>query len=161
MIEVANLVYLGLGTNLGDKEKNINDAISELETRVGKMIAHSSLFITRPVGFDSKNLFMNSACVFETLLNPIEVLEVTKDIEMQLGRVTKSVNFQYKDRVIDIDILFYNDCIIRYENLIIPHPQIQFRSFVLEPLAQIASELTHPILNKSIHDLKEEYDSRM
>lgn len=150
----SNLVYLGLGTNLGDKQNNIDSTLLLLEKRVGNIIAHSNLFITEPVGFVSENDFYNSACIIETRLSPITILEITKRIEIEIGRTSKSVNFQYKDRLIDIDILFYNDEIYSYDNLIIPHPQIQFRSFVLDPLVQIAPDYIHPILNKSLVFLK-------
>lgn len=158
---ITNLVYIGLGTNLGDKKNNIDNAIYELEVRVGKMIAHSSLLETTPVGFDSDNLFINSACIFETQLQAIEVLNITKDIEIKLGRTSKSINFQYKDRLIDIDILLYNDLILDLDNLTIPHPQLQYRSFVLDPLVEIASDYIHPILLKSLKELKVENDARV
>lgn len=148
-----HIIYLGLGSNLGDKETNIKKALSEITCRIGEIGAVSSFYLTRPVGFESDNDFINCVCSAKTDLNPFEVLEYTKDIEKELGRKSKSVNKQYKDRIIDIDILLYDSMIIDNKNLILPHPHFHERKFVLEPLREIAPGLTHPVLNKTISEL--------
>lgn len=143
-------IYLALGSNLGNKEDNILNAIELLEKRVGKLIAHSSFYCTTPVGFHSNNLFVNSACLLETKLIPVTVLEETKLIEQELGRTSKSDNHHYQDRIIDIDILFYDNVVLNTSNLTLPHPLMHKRLFVLEPMNEIACNYIHPILQQSI-----------
>ena len=105
-------VYLGLGTNLGDKEKNLQDAVIEINKRVGKVTSLSAFYETAPWGFESENSFINAACEIETSCSPLEVLSKTQEIERDLGRIKKSVNGIYSDRLIDIDILLYEDMIM-------------------------------------------------
>jgi len=149
-------VYLGLGSNLGDKEKNIRFALENIDKRIGKVIACSAFFITEPDGFESDNLFVNAACRIETNLEPLEVLEYTQVIEREMGRHSKSYNKVYSDRIIDIDVLLYDDLILEYPHLILPHPHLHEREFVLLPLAEIAKGITHPVLHKTINQLKRE-----
>jgi 2-amino-4-hydroxy-6-hydroxymethyldihydropteridine diphosphokinase len=146
-------VYLGLGTNLGDKEKNIGTAIKYIEELVGKVVSQSTLYVTVPWGFKSDNTFINAAVIAETGLSVHDVLIATKKIELLMGRTHKSVNCQYEDRTIDIDILFYDDLIINANDLVVPHPLIQERLFVIQPLSEIAPDYLHPILKKSIKEL--------
>ena len=101
-------VYLGLGTNLGDKEANLDIAMEEIRKRVGEILSLSAYYITEPWGFDSKNAFLNAVCKVSTCLSPLEVLLTTQSIEKDLGRMKKSVNGQYSDCSIDIDILLYD-----------------------------------------------------
>lgn len=155
-----NVVYIGLGSNLGDREINIAQAVGLLQQRVGKLIAHSSLYQTEPVGFNSSNLFLNSVCSLATKLSPIKILEITKEIEQTVGRTEKTIDFQYQDRTIDIDILFYGEEVYLDLNLVIPHPQLQNRLFVLDPISEICPTLIHPILNKTIEQLKSELENR-
>lgn len=147
-------IYLALGSNLGDKEKNINAAIAQIEHQIGTVIALSSLYETLPVGFESENSFLNAACQVSTSLSPLEVLELTQNIERELGRKSKSTGQMYSDRIIDIDILLFDNEIIEYPNLAIPHPHLHERDFVLTPLAEIAPHVYHPILKVTISDLK-------
>lgn len=131
-------VYLGLGTNLGNKEQNLRDAIQKIEERVGNVHSLSAFYATAPWGFESENTFLNAAACIETLLSPHELLTVTQQIEREIGRTAKSVNHTYADRLIDIDLLMYDDLVINEPDLILPHPLMHERRFVMEPLSEIA-----------------------
>ena len=146
-------VYLGLGTNLGDKEANLDMAMEEIRKRVGEILSLSAYYITEPWGFDSKNAFLNAVCKISTSLSPLDVLLTTQSIEKDLGRMKKSVNGQYSDRPIDIDILLYDDIVLDSPNLTIPHPLMHQRTFVMEPLSEIAPELVHPVLHKNMKEI--------
>ena len=135
-------VYLGLGTNLGDKEANLKAAVEEIGKRVGKVTSLSAFHSSEPWGFESENSFLNAVCCVSTFFSPIEVLRLTQDIERSLGRFKKSVNRQYSDRLIDIDILLYDDLHISTPELIIPHPLMWERDFVMTPLREIAPNIT-------------------
>lgn len=147
-------VYLGLGTNLGNRTENINEAIQRINDRIGSIVKISNLYQTKPIGFSSDNDFINAACLVETMLTPEQILEITKEIEQDMGRTSKSVNHTYADRIIDIDLLLYDNLIRLTLDLTLPHPQIQNRMFVLDPLVDIAPDYVHPILNLSINELK-------
>ena len=133
----THMVYLGLGTNLGDKRKNLNDAIRMLENQVGEVEKVSSVIETEPEGFKSDNMFLNAVVKVRTALSPFEILDITQDVEKSLGRKEKSSNGIYHDRVIDIDILLYDDINISTPRLVIPHPRMAQREFVMTPLAEI------------------------
>ena len=133
----THMVYLGLGTNLGDKQKNLNDAIRMLGNQVGEVEKVSSVIETEPEGFKSDNLFLNAVVKVRTALSPFELLDITQDVEKSLGRKEKSSNGIYHDRVIDIDILLYDDINISTPRLVIPHPRMAQREFVMTPLAEI------------------------
>ena len=143
-------VYLGLGTNIGDRRLNLTRAIELLSLALGKCIAVSRFIETAPWGFESENSFLNCAATFETELQPTELLDTTESIERELGRTVKSQGGNYSDRIIDIDILIYGDEIIETERLTVPHPLMHKRDFVLQPLAEIAPDVVHPVLDKSI-----------
>jgi 2-amino-4-hydroxy-6-hydroxymethyldihydropteridine diphosphokinase len=130
-------VYLSLGTNLGDRSGNIHKAIEKIGELVGDVIRQSALYETEPWGFDSQNLFINAAICCTTELSPRQVLETTKQIEREMGRTLKSVNGIYHDRLIDIDILMYDDLKIDEADLKIPHPLMHERDFVMKPLNEI------------------------
>ena len=147
-------LYIGLGSNLGEKEQNINKAIQLIKERIGKVTAQSALISTTPWGYESDNLFLNAVIGCHTELTPMEVLTRIQAIETEMGRVRNKKG--YEDRVIDLDILLYDDLIIQTQALTIPHPFLDTRLFVLEPLAQIDPEFIHPILNKTIKKLVEE-----
>lgn len=146
-------VYLGLGTNLGDKEVQLRTAVNEIEKRIGRIMILSAFYTTIPWGFTSEHTFLNAACAVETSLNPYELLSVTQDIEKNLGRKHKSVEHHYADRLIDIDILFFDQIIIHEADLQIPHPLLTKRDFVLKPLVEIAPDLVHPINHLTIRKL--------
>ena len=146
-------VYLGLGTNLGDKEQHLHDAVSKIEERVGKVISLSAFYATAPWGFSSENTFLNAAICVQTSLLPLEVLSETQAIERELGRTVKSLGGTYADRVIDIDVLLYADTVLAAEGLTLPHPLMVERRFVMEPLAEIAPDVIHPVLGQPIKTL--------
>lgn len=145
-------VYLGLGSNLGNREANLQAAVCEIEKRIGKLVSLSTFQITEPQGFISDNVFLNGACCVDTVLSPLEVLEKIQCIEKDLGRIQKSVNGIYSDRPIDIDILIYDKWIMESPKLTIPHPRMCERKFVIEPLIEIAPEEVHPITGKQLKE---------
>ena len=130
-------VFLGLGSNLGDRQANIERAIELISERVGEVIRRSSLIETEPWGFESENKFLNGVILCETTLTPRQVLRKTQKIERDLGRKKKTSSLQYSDRPIDIDILLYDDLTVDEPDLKIPHPRMQEREFVIIPLKEI------------------------
>jgi 2-amino-4-hydroxy-6-hydroxymethyldihydropteridine diphosphokinase len=148
-------IHLLFGSNIGDKEQHIADAQNLVTKDVGKIIAESSLYESKAWGFVCNDLFLNKIIIVESNLTAFEVLDATQKIEIKLGRTQKTSGV-YQSRIIDIDILFYDDKIIETPNLTIPHPQIQNRRFTLVPLAEISPNLIHPKLQKNIRDLLEE-----
>ena len=130
-------VYLGLGTNLGDKVQNLKDAISRISDAVGRILRQSSFIETEPWGFESSNRFLNAVVCCETEKPPREVLLLTQQIERDMGRKQKSVSVGYVDRPIDIDILLYDDLTVDEPDLKIPHPLMHQRDFVMIPLEEI------------------------
>lgn len=146
------LVYLGLGTNIGNKRKNMVTAAALLAERAGDVLSLSSFYETEPWGFASENTFLNAALELETDCSPMELLRLTQQIEREMGRTQKS-DGSYHDRIIDIDILLYGNEVVHHEDLVVPHPLMQLRLFVMQPLAEIAPSLVHPVLQKSMYDL--------
>ncbi len=136
-------IYLGLGSNLGDRHTVLLAAIEQLVQRVGRLVRCSSFFETEPWGFESEHQFLNAVALFRTTLSPRELLAVTQDIERELGRTRKSQD-GYEDRVIDIDILLYGDEHIDEPDLQIPHPRMQERPFVMEPLEELRANMNRP-----------------
>ena len=147
------MVYLGLGTNLGGKEQNLRMSVKKIEERIGNVVSLSAFYATAPWGFSSENSFLNAAVCVETTLLPLQVLEETQRIERELGRTEKSVNGLYADRLIDIDLLLYDDRVMDAEGLILPHPLMTERRFVMEPLSEIAPDVVHPVLHKTMKEL--------
>ncbi len=130
-------VYLGLGTNLGNRKRNIREAIEKIEEQIGNVVRQSALYETKPWGFSSPNDFINACILVETPLAPQQLLETTQHIERQMGRTGKSINGEYQDRIIDIDILLYDDLHVNQPDLQIPHPLMEQRDFVMTPLKEI------------------------
>ena len=135
-------VYLGLGSNLGDREAVLLQAIKLIDERVGQVLRHSSFIETEPWGFESTNRFLNAAVCCETALTPREVLQVTQQIERDLSKrkrhaTKRQKEINYQDRPIDIDILLYDDLIVDEPDLKIPHPLMHQREFVMRPLNEI------------------------
>lgn len=130
-------VYLSLGANIGNRKRTIREAIEKIEEMVGVVVRQSTLYETKPWGFESPNDFINACICVETGLLPHKLLLTTQKIEKELGRIGKSVNQEYHDRVIDIDILLYDDLSIDEPDLKIPHPLMNQRDFVMKPLQEI------------------------
>lgn len=154
-------VYIGLGTNLGDKEQNLRDAVHRIEEQIGKVLSLSAFYITAPWGFASENSFLNAAACVQTELSPLEVLQETQAIERELGRTKKSVNGAYSDRLIDIDLLLYDNLVLSVTSadgaeLNLPHPLMAKRDFVMRPLAEIAPTLQHPVLKQTMKEILDE-----
>lgn len=147
--------YLSLGTNLGNKRRNLVTAAALLAERVGDILALSEIYETEPWGFDSSNLFLNAALILETACSPSELLQATRLIEIEMGRIAKS-DGSYEDRIIDIDILLYDDVVMQTDRLTLPHPLMHTRRFVLEPLAEVAPDVIHPVFQKTINQLMTE-----
>jgi 2-amino-4-hydroxy-6-hydroxymethyldihydropteridine diphosphokinase len=145
-------VYLSLGSNLGDRKRNLENAIDEIGRCCGEITACSSFYATAPWGFSSSNEFINIAVAAITSLEPEILLANLQKIERNAGRQTKTHN-GYEDRPLDIDILFYDDRVVKTKHLTIPHPQLHQRLFVLIPLAEIASATIHPLFHKTVTDL--------
>ena len=147
------IVYLGIGSNLGDRQANCAQAIEHLKDKGIKVTKVSSMHETEPWGLKEQPKFINMAAEAETSLSPEELLTALKDIEKTMGRKDA---LRWGPRIIDIDILFYDDIVISMEHLEIPHPLLHTRDFVLAPLSEIAADKMHPVLGKSIGQLKEE-----
>ncbi len=130
-------VYLSLGTNLGNRKRNIREAIEKIEELVGVVMRQSALYETKPWGFSSPNDFINACILIETALAPHQLLEALQGIEKEMGRTLKSVDGEYHDRIIDIDILLYDDLKVNDPDLVIPHPLMEEREFVMAPLKEI------------------------
>lgn len=135
------IAYIGIGTNLGDRTSNLNSAVNLINEQAGHVLACSSFIETEPWGFSSDNAFLNAVVEIDTLHSPHDLLRVTQEIERSMGRMHKSVNGVYSDRIIDIDILLYGDLTVNDSELIIPHPLMWQRRFVYEPLLEIAPHL--------------------
>jgi len=137
-------VYLGLGSNLGDRKELLRRAIALIGERVGEVIRQSSFIETEPWGFESENKFLNAVILCETTLSPRQLLRTTQQIERDMGRKKrvndKSLNRKYTDRPIDIDILLYDDLTVDEPDLKIPHPLMQERDFVMVPLREIRDQ---------------------
>jgi 2-amino-4-hydroxy-6-hydroxymethyldihydropteridine diphosphokinase len=146
---VGTRVYLSLGSNVGDREANLREAIERLG-RVGTVVAVSSFYETEPVEFTAQAWFLNCALVLETEEMPDQLLNALLDVERSMGRQ----RLQNKGpRNIDIDILLFGDGMVKTTGLTIPHPAMHERRFVLQPLAEIAAEARHPVLKKTVQEL--------
>ena len=146
-------VYIGLGSKLGNRRRNLITAAALLAERAGDVVSLSSFYETEPWGFASENKFLNAALALETSLSPLALLHRTQAIERELGRSEKSHGASDHDRVIDIDLLLYGSGVFRSDELEIPHPLLHERRFVLEPLREIAPFLRHPLFQKNIEKL--------
>jgi 2-amino-4-hydroxy-6-hydroxymethyldihydropteridine diphosphokinase len=133
----SHKVYLGLGSNLGNRKAILNEAISLIQKRVGEVVRQSSFLETEPWGFTSHNKFLNACICVNTQYSPRQILKTTQAIEKDMGRCHKTVNHQYHDRIIDIDILMIDDLNIDDSDLKVPHPLMKERDFVMIPLKEI------------------------
>ncbi len=143
-------IYLSLGSNLGNKAQNLQLAKNEIELQIGKIVNAGGIYETEPWGFENEHWFLNTVIEIETDYNALEVLKICLQIEKSMGRIRDALLSGYTARIIDIDLLFFDNEIINLDELTIPHPHIQSRNFVLYPLADIAGSYIHPKLNKSI-----------
>jgi 2-amino-4-hydroxy-6-hydroxymethyldihydropteridine diphosphokinase len=146
-----NKVFLGLGGNLNNRADNLFKARTAIHERCGSIVCFSGIYETEAWGTSSKNVFLNQVLEISTELDSLTLLNSLLSIEIELGR-QRTVE-QYSDRVIDLDILFFNDDIIHSKGLKVPHPQLAFRKFVLVPISEIAPQLIHPVLKKTMLEL--------
>ncbi len=146
-------VYLGLGSNLGDMTLYLYTAITKIGERIGDVISQSAFYTTAPWGFKSENNFLNAAVCVLTSLSPPDILIGIKRIEVEMGRKDRLADGGYSDRIIDIDLLLYGSLSLQSDTLVIPHPLMTERKFVMEPLAEIAPQEVHPVLCKTMKEL--------
>lgn len=153
MIEL-NKVFLLLGSNIEPRNQYLNDAMIHISDRIGKIINSSKVYESEAMGFESDNLFYNKVIIVSTSLEAEDVLKGSLNIEKKLGRIrNQGTDKILSSRTIDIDILYYNDCIVNNENLIIPHPRLHQRRFTLEPLCEISPDYIHPAIKKNNKEL--------
>ena len=147
-------VFLSLGSNQGDRCSLLVEATKRIDNLIGEVKLFSAIFESEPWGFSAEVNFYNLALLVETGLTPRQVLSKCLEIEKKLGRVREgTVN---SSRLIDIDMLFFDEMLIDDNDLVIPHPRLHLRKFVLEPLVMIAPDFIHPVINKSIAELLHE-----
>jgi len=150
---LRSTIYLGIGTNLGDRRANLEQSISRIGEEVGSVLCESMIYQTKAWGVENQPDFLNQVIKVSTQLSPEKTLQVILKIETDMGRIRTR---KWYTRLIDIDLLFYDETIIETPTLIVPHPYIQDRNFVLAPLVGIAPDLMHPILQKTMQVLWEE-----
>jgi 2-amino-4-hydroxy-6-hydroxymethyldihydropteridine diphosphokinase len=145
-----NKTYLLLGSNMGNSRQQLAKAQKHIEQKIGKIIRYSGVYQTAAWGNTKQPDFINQVIIINTILTAAQTMQTILSIEKMMGRIRTKKN---APRIIDIDILFFNKEVINTKNLVLPHPQLQNRNFVLIPLNQLSPNLKHPVLNKTIHQL--------
>jgi 2-amino-4-hydroxy-6-hydroxymethyldihydropteridine diphosphokinase len=153
LLPVHKIVYLSLGSNVGDRAANLRDAITRMG-ELGEVVAVSSFYETEPVEFTAQPWFLNCAVKVDTEKMPKQLLAAILDIEQQMGRRRRREQ-KKGPRTIDIDILLFGNSVIETKGLTVPHPAMHERRFVLEPLAEVAGEVRHPVFKKTIRELRD------
>ncbi|MCS6823205.1 MAG: 2-amino-4-hydroxy-6-hydroxymethyldihydropteridine diphosphokinase [Cytophagaceae bacterium] len=138
-----NTAYLLLGSNIGDRKKYLSQALNHIESAVGKIIKTSSVYESTAWGKEEQRAFLNQVVFVQTLLSPEEILNTCLQIESNMGRIRID---KWGERIIDIDILYFNTAVVKSDELMIPHPYIADRKFTLVPLCEIAPDYIHPVL---------------
>ncbi|MGB9811773.1 MAG: 2-amino-4-hydroxy-6-hydroxymethyldihydropteridine diphosphokinase [Dictyoglomus turgidum] len=146
-------VFIAIGSNIGDRRKNIETALKKMEELGLRIIKKSSIIETEPYGYKDQDKFLNGVVLVETGFDPFELLELLLNIEKEMGRERK---IKWGPRNIDLDIIFYDDLVIDTENLKIPHPDAHNRTFVMGPLSEIAPDFVHPVLKKTVEEIYKE-----
>ena len=152
-MQYMNKAYLLIGGNVGNRQQNLHQAVTAIEKTCGKVLLKSSVYETAAWGKTNQQAFLNQALLIETAFPPPDLLKGVLEVESRLGRVREE---RYGPRVIDIDIIFFNNDTVRLPALTIPHPEVQNRRFALTPLQEIAPGLVHPVLHKTIDQLLQE-----
>jgi 2-amino-4-hydroxy-6-hydroxymethyldihydropteridine diphosphokinase len=157
--QVTSTVVAGLGSNLGDRFAALGRAMELIREEAGEITAASSVWETEPWGFDADELFLNMVVVIRTTLDPARMMQLFRSIEGRMGR-KRSGGGQYESRIIDLDILLWDNRVITLPGLEVPHPKLHSRRFVLEPLAEVVPEATHPVTGLTVTEMLELCDDR-
>ena len=153
-IDLFNTVFLSIGSNQGERLFNIEKTLKSIDEKVGDIYLKSPIYENPPIGFEAEMNFYNLCIGIKTKLNPHDLLLVIKQIELEIGRNKKTLNRQYTSRVIDIDIIFFNDIILESDDLNIPHLMFRKRNFVLKPLSDIAAKFIDPFTGFTVDYLQ-------
>lgn len=149
----GHLACFSLGSNMGDRKMSMEGAVSLLSERIGPIESLSGMFESPPWGYESDAVYINCCVAIHTALDPLDLMDIALEIEREMGRIREGSG--YSDRVIDVDLLLCGDLVVDHPRLIIPHPRMSLRRFVLLPLAEIAPDLLHPVSGLSISELLE------
>ncbi len=156
---MGHIAYISIGSNVGDRAENCNNGMAAIAAVDGiDLLARSKLFLTEPVDYLDQSWFINAMVKISTSLDPLALLAVLKGIEREAGRKEQMVKFG--PRVLDLDILFYEDMVINSETLVLPHPRMHRRNFVLRPFCDIDPTVEHPVYKKNIRQLVDLLDDR-
>ena len=157
--QVTSVVIAGLGSNLGDRFAALGRAMELIGEEAGEITAASSVWETEPWGFDADELFLNMVVVIRTTLEPARMMQLFRSIEGRMGR-KRSGGGQYESRIIDLDILLWDNRVITLPGLEVPHPKLHSRRFVLEPLTEVAPDAVHPVTGLTVREMLELCDDR-